>query len=62
MNEKLFDNEEWGHRLLRKIPLGRAGVPEDLIGAAVFLASSASDYVTGQVLYVDGGFLSSRES
>jgi len=37
------------------IPLGRLGVPEDLVGACVFLASSASDFVTGQILYVDGG-------
>ena len=35
----------------------RFGAPADLAGAAVFLCSSASDYVTGQVLYVDGGYL-----
>lgn len=39
------------------IPMGRYGLPEDLIGPAVFLASRDSDYVTGQTLYVDGGFL-----
>jgi NAD(P)-dependent dehydrogenase (short-subunit alcohol dehydrogenase family) len=39
------------------IPWGRIGAPEDLIGAVIFLASRASDYVTGQVLYVDGGML-----
>ena len=39
------------------IPLGRYGLPEDLIGPTVFLASSDSDYITGQTLYVDGGFL-----
>jgi NAD(P)-dependent dehydrogenase (short-subunit alcohol dehydrogenase family) len=39
------------------IPWGRTGTPEDLAGAAVFLASRASDYVTGQVIYVDGGML-----
>ena len=41
------------------IPWGRTGLPKDLKGAAVFLASRASDYLTGQVLYVDGGMLAS---
>ncbi|NUR87327.1 MAG: SDR family oxidoreductase, partial [Nonomuraea sp.] len=40
-----------------RIPAGRWGAPEDLAGAAVFLASSAADYVTGHVLVVDGGWL-----
>jgi 2-deoxy-D-gluconate 3-dehydrogenase len=39
-----------------RIPAGRWGLPSDLVGAAVFLASSASDYVTGHVLFVDGGW------
>lgn len=41
-----------------RIPAGRFGDPEDLVGAAVFLASKASDYVTGQLLIVDGGWYS----
>lgn len=45
---------EW---MLSRIPLGRSGLPEDLAGAAVFLASQASDYITGQVIVVDGGWL-----
>lgn len=44
-------------RTLKKIPLGRIGKTDDIVGAAVFLASSESDYVTGTTLYVDGGIL-----
>ena len=41
--------------VLSKIPMGRLGEPADLVGAVVFLASSASDFVVGQTIYVDGG-------
>jgi 2-deoxy-D-gluconate 3-dehydrogenase len=44
-------------QILERIPAGRWGTPRDLAGTAVFLASSASDYVTGHVLVVDGGWL-----
>jgi NAD(P)-dependent dehydrogenase (short-subunit alcohol dehydrogenase family) len=46
-------------RLKDRIPLGRVGKPEDLMGTAVYLASAASDYMTGHVLTVDGGWLAS---
>lgn len=56
INDALFRDKAWRSRLVARIPAGRPGVPEDLAGAAIFLASRASDYVTGAVLYVDGGY------
>jgi len=57
MTEPLFADKEWTKKLLARIPMKRAGLPEDLAGAVIFLASKASDYITGQIIYVDGGFL-----
>ncbi len=53
----LFENEERRRQILERIPAGRWGEPEDLCGAAVFLASPASDYIHGHVLVVDGGWM-----
>jgi 2-deoxy-D-gluconate 3-dehydrogenase len=53
----LFQNEERRNSILERIPAGRWGEPEDVCGPAVFLASSASDYVHGHVLVVDGGWM-----
>ena len=53
----LQGDETRNRQILERIPTGRWGRPEDIAGAAVFLASPASDYVTGQVLAVDGGWL-----
>ena len=47
-------------RLIRQIPLGRIGVPEDIGEVAVFLASPGARYVTGQMLFVDGGILAKQ--
>jgi 2-deoxy-D-gluconate 3-dehydrogenase len=53
----LQKDETRNRQILERIPAGRWGVPKDLAGAAVFLASPASDYVNGHVLVVDGGWL-----
>lgn len=55
----LFKDEEKVAWMKSRIPFKRIGEPEDLKGVAVFLASKASDYITGQTIYVDGGWLSS---
>jgi NAD(P)-dependent dehydrogenase (short-subunit alcohol dehydrogenase family) len=58
LTRPLWENEEFNRWLEWKIPAGRWGTPEDLGNAAVYLASPASDFVTGHVLYADGGLLS----
>lgn len=55
--QALQDNETRSRQILERIPAGRWGDPADLGGAAVFLASPASDYVNGHVLVVDGGWM-----
>jgi gluconate 5-dehydrogenase len=54
-NKVLYENQEWVEYICDRIPLKRPGKPTDLEGAVVFLASDASEYVTGQTLLVDGG-------
>ena len=54
-NALLYEQEDWLEYLCDRIPLKRPGQPTDLDGAVVFLASDASEYVTGQTLLVDGG-------
>jgi len=58
MNRPLLDDEKFNAMVKSRTPAGRWGEPSDLAGAAVFLASRASDYVTGQIIYVEGGLLS----
>jgi gluconate 5-dehydrogenase len=54
-NAVMYENQEWVEYLRDRIPLKRPGQPNDLDGAVIFLASEASEYVTGQTLLVDGG-------
>jgi NAD(P)-dependent dehydrogenase (short-subunit alcohol dehydrogenase family) len=54
MNEEFFTTEA-GRKLIANLPIGRLGGTTEIEGAAVFLASEASSYITGTTLYVDGG-------
>src|SRR4051812_18247331 len=59
LNAKLITGTPRGEELRMRVPMGRFGRAEELAGAAIFLASEASSYVTGEIVAVDGGFLAS---
>jgi len=56
MTKPMFQDKDFSDYVLGNIPLGRVGKPEDVIGAVVYLASDASDLVTGHILLIDGGW------
>jgi len=58
MNKALIENPDFDAWVKGRTPAKRWGKPDELIGAAVFLAAPASDYINGQIIYVDGGMLS----
>jgi gluconate 5-dehydrogenase len=58
MNEALINNPDFDAWVKGRTPAKRWGKPEELIGVCIFLASSASDYISGQIIYVDGGMIS----
>ena len=55
MTRDLFADPDVSKQLLERVPLGRIGTVEDIASAVLFLASDASDYITGHTLMVDGG-------
>jgi NAD(P)-dependent dehydrogenase (short-subunit alcohol dehydrogenase family) len=59
LNAKLLDSTGRGQEFKVRTPIGRFGQTEELVGAAVYLASDAASYVTGEIITVDGGFLAS---
>jgi len=59
LNANLLDSTERGKEFKLRTPIGRFGKTEELVGAAVYLASDAASYVSGEILVVDGGFLAS---
>ncbi|MGF1527260.1 MAG: SDR family NAD(P)-dependent oxidoreductase [Candidatus Competibacterales bacterium] len=56
MTEPFYRDAAWQQSMLARIPAKRFGKPEDLVGAVVFLASPAAAYITGQLLFIDGGY------
>ena len=59
LNQKLLDESERGKELRMRTPMNRFGKTEELVGSAIFLASDAANFITGEILVVDGGFLAS---
>lgn len=56
LTQWMFDDQAFYKIFLRRIPLGRLGEPEDFIGTVIYLSSKASDFITGAVIYTDGGY------
>ena len=55
LNRALIDNAEFNSCVCKRTPAARWGQPDEIAGLAVFLASKAADYMTGQLLFLDGG-------
>jgi NAD(P)-dependent dehydrogenase (short-subunit alcohol dehydrogenase family) len=56
LTQWMFEDDAFYKNFLKRIPIGRLGEPEDFIGTVIFLSSRASDFMTGSVVYVDGGY------
>lgn len=59
LTSPVWEDPEYRERVMSRIPMGRTGTPADAAGTVVYLASSASDYLTGRVLFLDGGWMAS---
>ncbi|MFM9842231.1 MAG: SDR family NAD(P)-dependent oxidoreductase [Dongiaceae bacterium] len=59
LTDVFYKDAKWQEAMLAKIPMRRFGHTDDLVGAAVFLCSDAAAYITGQCLYIDGGYMAS---
>ncbi|MBK0122226.1 glucose 1-dehydrogenase [Pantoea sp. S61] len=59
MTQVFYQDDAWRDAMQKKIPLGRFGELDDLAGSVVFLSSESARYITGQILYIDGGYLAS---
>jgi len=56
LTQWMFDDDAFYKNFLKRMPIGRLGEPEDFIGTVIYLSSKASDFMTGAILYVDGGY------
>ena len=56
LTQWMFDDKDTYKNFLVRIPIGRLGEPEDFLGAVIFLSSKASDFMTGSIVYMDGGY------
>ncbi len=56
LTQWMFDDQAFYKNFLARIPIGRLGEPEDLVGALIYLSSHASDFMTGNIVYLDGGY------
>jgi len=56
LTQWMFDDQAFYKNFLKRIPIGRLGEPQDFIGTLIYLSSKASDFMTGAVLCIDGGY------